>query len=55
MSIASFPAILTFFYSRIFSPVENKFQTSVPMMYNTTATLNTSSQEPIERRVGKNT
>ena len=42
-------------YSRIFSPVEKRFQTNVPMMYNPTATLNTSSQEPAEEEFEKHT
>lgn len=35
--------------SRIFSPVENRFQTSVPTRYRATATLKTSFQEPGRR------
>lgn len=44
-NLSKFP-IPIIIQSRIFSPVENRFQTRVPMRYNTTATLNTSSHVP---------
>jgi len=33
-------------YSKTFSPVEKRLNTTVPTKYNTTETLKTSSQEP---------
>jgi hypothetical protein len=37
-------------HSRIFSPVEKTFHTTVPTMYSTTETLNTPSQEPASQK-----
>lgn len=44
--VASIYVCVTVNQSKIFSPVENKFQTTVPTKYSPTETLKTSAQEP---------